>query len=106
MPGHPRFHELLEEIRELHNKKNADYSEENNPLSNFYMCEKFGIPAWKGCLVRISDKTSRIFRLATKGKVEVKDESIIDTLKDLAVYSLICIILYEQACGENVEASS
>jgi len=106
MPGHPRFHELLEEIRELHNRKNADYSEENNPLSNFYECERFNVPAWKGCLVRISDKTSRIFRLAAKGKAEVKDESIIDTLKDLAVYSLICIILYEQACGKNVEASS
>ncbi|RLF68082.1 MAG: hypothetical protein DRN26_00615 [Thermoplasmata archaeon] len=106
MPGHPRFYILLQEIKELHNKKNADYSEEGNPLSNFYECEKFGIPAWKGCLVRISDKTSRIFRLAAKGKAEVKEESIIDTLKDLAVYSLICIILYEQACGENVEASS
>ena len=94
--GHPRFYELLEEIRRLHDMKNADYAKKGDPLSNFRMCEQFGIPAWKGCLVRISDKVSRIFNLAAKGEAAVRDESIVDTLKDLATYSLICIILYEE----------
>jgi len=94
-----RFDELVEEIKKLYEMKNADYSEENDSLSNFKLSEKFGIPAWIGCLIRISDKFSRICQLATKSEPSVKSETIIDTLKDLATYSLICIELYEQWQG-------
>ncbi len=91
--GHPDFYKLLKKMGEIHDKKNHDYSEgQKDPFSNFRMCEAFGIPAWKGCLVRISDKYSRIVQLSTK-KAEVKDESIEDTLMDLSCYALICIIL-------------
>ncbi len=31
--GHPRFYELLEELKELHGRKNADYSKEEDSLS-------------------------------------------------------------------------
>ena len=55
-----------------------------------------GIPAWKGCLVRLSDKFSRLCSFAKKEQYEVKDESIEDTLKDLAVYALIAVILYRE----------
>jgi hypothetical protein len=94
-----RFDELVEEIKKLHEMKNKDYAEEQDALSNFRISERFGIPAWKGCLVRISDKFSRICQLSTKTEPSVKSETIIDTLKDLATYSLICIELYEQWQG-------
>jgi hypothetical protein len=91
--GHPMFYELLKKMGEIHDAKNHDYSEgAKDPFSNFRMSENFGIPAWKGCLVRISDKYSRITQLSTK-EAKVKDESIEDTLIDLANYALICIIL-------------
>jgi len=50
-------------------------------------------------LVRIPDKYSRIVQLTNKAlngkEAEVKEESIKDTLVDLANYSVICVILFE-----------
>jgi hypothetical protein len=93
--GHPGFYELIEEIKEIHSNKNKDYAGDN-PLSNFMMCERMGIPAWKGVLIRISDKFSRLCSFANTEEFKVKDESVEDTLKDLAVYSLICLILFKE----------
>ncbi len=92
--GHPKFYELISEITALHDKKNADYAQDADPLSNFRQAEGFGIPAWKGVLVRMSDKWSRIQELSN-GKTP-QNESLRDSLIDLAVYSLIDIILLEE----------
>ena len=94
MHGHSRFYALLDEIADLHSRKNSNYANDD-PLSNFKECERFGIPAFHGCLVRMSDKWSRIVELA-KGKPDAVGESLSDTLKDLSVYSLIAIILLER----------
>jgi len=84
---------IFDELKELHIAKDADYAG-GEPLSNFRRSEQFGIPAWKGCLVRMSDKWSRLVSLVGKdGKHEVAGESIEDTLKDLAVYSIITLAL-------------
>jgi len=102
--GHPKFYELLEEIKHLHSNKNADYAEPDNPLSNFKACEKIKIPcphckeliripAWIGVLVRMQDKWDRIIHLIAK-EPSVVGEGIIDTLKDNSVYSLIDIVLF------------
>lgn len=94
--GHPKFNQLLQEMAELHAKKDHDYAGDKH-LSNFEECEKFNIPAWKGVLVRLSDKWSRVKSLVKKGGNKVKDESLIDTLMDISVYALITIILLEEA---------
>lgn len=93
--GHPDFYKLLDEIAKLHSNKNHDYSGED-ALSNLRLCEEINIPAYLGVYVRMSDKWSRITEFFKKRKLKVKDESVIDTLKDLAVYSLLCIILYKE----------
>jgi len=93
--GDPEFYQLLKELAELHSNKNHDYAGDD-PLSNFLLSEKMGIPAWKGCLVRMSDKISRLWSFASKDKFLVKDESVIDTAKDLAIYSLLLILLYKR----------
>lgn len=92
--GDPRFYKLLDEIAELHSRKNHDYARTEDPLSNFRMSEGLGVPAWKGVLVRMSDKWSRIQQLSS-GK-EPKNESLRDSLIDNAVYSLICVLLLEE----------
>ena len=81
-------------MKELHDKKAHDYAKDEDPLSNLKECEKMGIPAWVGVLIRISDKISRLQQL-TRKKPKVK-ESIEDNFLDIAVYSLLAIILYEQ----------
>ena len=93
--GDPRFYALLEEIAELHSRKNHDYAEAEKPLSNFTRARTFGVEPWKGVLVRMSDKWSRIEQLAS-GKTP-KNESLRDSLIDLAVYALLCVLLREDA---------
>lgn len=93
--GHPRFYEMLLEIAELHARKNHDYAKDKDPLSNLRMCEQFDLPAFKGVLVRLSDKWSRITELSKK-EAMVANESIIDTLMDMSVYALLAIILIEE----------
>ena len=92
--GHPRFYELLRTIEDLYERKNNNYAADHDPLSNFRKSEAFGIPAYLGCMVRLSDKWSRLQELA-KGKKDLVGESFTDTLMDMAVYALLCIILYE-----------
>jgi len=94
--GHPRFYELLREIGILHDLKNKDYSKKGSPLSNFKECEDFGIDPWKGVMVRLSDKWSRAKQLTLTNSPSVESESILDTFRDMAVYSLIALILYEE----------
>src|SRR4051812_26284459 len=93
--GDPRFYALLEEIADLHSRKNHDYAKTDEPLSNFNKCAAFGVEPWRGVLVRMSDKWSRIEQLAG-GKV-AKNESLRDSLIDNAVYSLLCILLLDDA---------
>ena len=91
-----RFDEIVKEMVELHDKKNRDYAG-GEYLSNFLMCERMGIPAWKGCLIRLSDKLSRLMNIARTGEISVSDETITDTLMDLAVYAIVTRILYENS---------
>jgi hypothetical protein len=90
----PAFAALIEEIKALHESKNHDYAEDADPLSNLRRAEAFGIPAWKGVLVRLTDKWSRIEQLAS-GK-EPKHESLRDSLIDNAVYSLLAVLLLDE----------
>jgi hypothetical protein len=91
--GDPRFYQLLEEIAELHSRKNHDYAKTGEPLSNFTRSRALGVEPWRGVLVRMSDKWSRIEQLAS-GKT-AKNESLRDSLVDLAVYALIDVLLLE-----------
>ena len=91
-----RFYELLNNMKAVHDAKRHDYANTDDVFANFRTCEQAGIPAWKGCCVRIGDKFSRIMGFAKKEKLKVKDESIKDTLIDMANYSRIALILYEE----------
>lgn len=89
------FTELLNRMKTLVVDKNHDYAGQEDPLSNLRMCEKAGIPAWKGiAAVRMADKFSRILNFANIEDLKVKSESVEDTLIDLANYSLLCVLAY------------
>lgn len=96
--GHPRFFELLDELADTHIRKNAGYAGIDNPdpLANFRESERFGVSAFKGCLVRVSDKFIRITNLVRSKLNEQVGETLEDTLIDLAAYCLIAIILSEE----------
>jgi hypothetical protein len=92
--GDPRFHALLKRIGDLHDMKQADYGSEGDPFANVRASEAFGVPAWVGTVIRANDKMKRLQTFA-KAKT-LKNESVEDSLMDLAVYALIALILFEE----------
>ena len=90
-----RFYEILDTIKNLHDAKKHDYGNED-VFANFRLSELAGISPWKGSVVRMGDKYARISNYIKKGDFKFKEESIKDTLMDMAIYSLITIVLYEE----------
>jgi hypothetical protein len=89
-----QFHaRCLERMTVITKAKNADYtgSSTDNPFANFTRVEGLGICSTEvGFLTRMTDKLCRLASFASKGELQVKDESVEDTLLDLANY---CILL-------------
>ena len=91
-----RFYEILDQIKELHDKKRHDYGANEDIFANFRLSELSGIPAWQGSVVRMGDKYARMSNFIKKGEFKFKEENIKDTLMDMAIYSLITMILFEE----------
>lgn len=88
------FHkECCEKMMKITKAKNSDYTGiTDDPFANFARVEHLGICSIEqGFLVRMTDKISRISSFVQKGTLEVKDESVEDTLLDLANYSLLML---------------
>lgn len=101
--GSPAYLALLEEMADLHRRKNAGYAGgKTDPWDNFRECEDFGLGAYVGVLVRIGDKWKRIKSLQRNPANERVGESKRDTLMDLAAYALIavCLLDEERFAGE------
>lgn len=96
--GDPRFHALLREIGELHDRKQRDYGSSADPFANVRASEEWGVAPWIGALVRLNDKVHRLKRFAQKGSLA--NESAEDSMLDIAVYALIALILYREQ-GES-----
>lgn len=75
---------------EISKKKNADYTGGNDdPFANFKAVETLGISTEIGFLTRMMDKMKRIASFVEQGELQVKDESVTDTLQDLANYAAL-----------------
>jgi len=95
--GSEMFHQELEGLGKLHDSKQADYGRPNDPFANVRASEEFGIDPWIGCMIRANDKMRRI-QTHAKGN-SLKHESVEDSFRDLAVYSLIALCLYREQHG-------
>jgi predicted SAM-dependent methyltransferase len=76
--------------------KNKDYSGEwaVDAFANFKVVEHFWLTTEQWFLARLCDKFKRISNL-TKQEAAVKDESITDTLLDMANYAILFKIYLE-----------
>ena len=88
--------EIFGRARAIMTMKNHDYANDTDVFSNLRECEKQGVSAWRGALVRCSDKYSRENEFAKKGVYMVKDENFVNTLLDHINYLAITIKLYEE----------
>lgn len=92
--GDPRFHAILKEMGELHDRKQQDYGSDTDAFANVRASEQFGVEPWIGALVRLNDKVTRLQAFARKG--ELANESAEDSMLDIAVYAIIALILYRE----------
>lgn len=92
-PNSARFHEILKEAGELHDKKQMDYGRSQDPFANVNASAEFGVKPWIGAYIRLNDKITRIKSFIEKGNLV--NESLEDSLRDVIVYSAIALALYE-----------
>ena len=95
------FKDVLDELDDMQNRKGKDYGTLGDPLANVRASEDFGVPAWLGCAVRANDKMRRIQTAGrqqlTTGQVSLANESVEDSLLDLAVYAIHALRLFREA---------
>lgn len=106
-PSYP-FDAFLLKMKEIHDSKRTDYASHADPLGNFRECERIGLAPSQGIMVRMGDKWSRINNLlrrlhANEGGPAVKDESLEDTLVDLANYSILLAVCLRQEKLEKAQ---
>ena len=75
---------ICAELNDLYESKNADYGES---FSKTFA--EYGIVA---PIIRLDDKLSRLKNLHKKGVQKIKDESMRDTLIDLANYAILTVM--------------
>lgn len=97
MSTNPRYDTLLRAIRELHDRKNHDYAQADNPYSNFeyaaIVSQGFPDPLDRVFATLCAIKMARLMEL-TAGK-EPNHESIQDTRRDLANYACLWASYHE-----------
>jgi len=105
--GHPKIYELLQEIGELHDRKNTDYATSEDPLSNFHRVAEWGK---KYNLITEGNESTKVAVLYMLKQLDAvckmlgadqkgTAESRRDKFRDIAVYSLIALILDEEYNG-------
>lgn len=102
MPRHPkseRFHEILKELGELHDKKQADYGRDNDPFANINASLDWAIPPHVGALLRMNDKVRRLQSWVVNG--HLSNEGAEDSMRDIAVYAVIALVLLEESKYAN-----
>lgn len=83
---------LCDELNELYSRKNADYGDS---FGKSY--EEFG-PVMAA--IRMGDKLNR-YKALIKSSQMVEDESVRDTLIDLANYAIMTVIEIDSRSGEG-----
>ena len=87
------FEDITVELRNLYDAKNRDYGD-----SFGQSFQKWGLPM--SC-IRLGDKLNRLESFAQKKDMYVSDESVEDTLRDLANYTIMTLVELRMAKKET-----
>jgi hypothetical protein len=88
-----KFQEILGLVTEIH-ERNKNCNGED--LSNFRICERMGVPAWKGVLVTVGEKVGCLMNIAKSEDPEVEPETVAKMLTELAEQSIVARMLLEE----------
>jgi hypothetical protein len=96
--------DLIRYTLEMHNAKNSDYGNQKSPWTNIFACERvMGLPAEVGIMVRMLDKVSRYRQLTQANYTPRVEESLLDTVFDIASYA--CMFLCIEQLPESERTS-
>lgn len=96
-PTNPKFNAILAKMKLIHDKKSADYANDSNRYANFESAAvAAGVPVDAVFRTLIGIKLARLAELQGKGK-QPNNESVQDSLLDLAVYATLYASYYEIA---------
>lgn len=94
----PEFVEMLQQMKDIHEKKNADYAAPTNPFENF---ERSGeIASWfknnvdKSFTILIGTKLARLATLLSSERAP-NNESVDDSFLDLSTYCVLWASYYK-----------
>lgn len=93
-----RMQEIYNANVDISRRKNADYAHGEDGFQNFRTAEAFNRSVAEGIFFRMMDKMSRVGN-GLRQELQVKDESILDTLSDLCNYSVILRMWIENERG-------
>lgn len=88
-----RHMEICKRLNAIYEKKNRDYGDS--------FSESYGKYGNVMPIIRLEDKLNRFRNLVMNGNVEVKTESMEDTLLDLANYAIMTVIEIESRERNN-----
>ena len=92
------FVAVLKKMAQIHAAKNADYG--NSFELAAAMLKR---PVAEVLLSRMTDKLARACNLVSRnGKAAVKDESLADTLLDLANYAVLAVVALQKGNQEDI----
>jgi len=94
--------DILDNMQSVYKAKDNDYSATGLPMGNLRKCEEAGMDAWRGCLVRIGDKMSRLENFLKEKEYLVISEKAEDTVVDLANYAILMSCLLEELKSVNL----
>jgi len=94
MGTRPTFDSVLTELKAMHDRKGKDYGSGEDDMANLLESKKYGIPPWVGAMLRGNDKVARIQTFVKKG--QLMNESVEDSLIDLAVYAILALCLFRE----------
>ena len=103
MHGHPQFYEILKDLGDLHSRKNHDYASGGDALGNFqrvakilemYPGLKLSSPTVVAVIYALKQLDATLWMLSNGHLAQV--EGISSRLQDVAVYSILEMILNEE----------
>lgn len=106
LKGHPRFHQIIAKMQELHNAKNTDYAAgmKEGPLGNFHRtaaiqslypnmnwATPFGV-----CISYMLKQLDAALVLKSTQRQSMTGEPVTSRMNDVAVYSVLAMIIDEE----------
>ena len=100
--AHCEFLKLLDEMHKMHLQKSV-YGSQEDHWRNMRQAVNWGASPLQGGFIRMNDKWSRLQTIWENTDADIGDETMVDTLMDLAGYALIniCLIREDQAFLRN-----